>query len=119
MPKKSLPTSRRSPRKNASRSRGLEPATPFARRVYEIVSKIPRGETRTYGEVAKAAGRPGAARAVGTIMSKNRDTKRVPCHRVIRADGTVGEYAFGGSKAKLALLKREGALKDGSKKKKA
>jgi methylated-DNA-[protein]-cysteine S-methyltransferase len=119
MPKKSLLTSKSSPRKNASRLSGSMPVTPFARRVYEIVSKIPRGETRTYGEVAKAAGRPGAARAVGTIMSKNRDTKRVPCHRVIRADGMVGEYAFGGSKAKLALLKREGALKDGSKKKKA
>ncbi len=109
MPKKSSLISKSSLRKNASRSRGLEAATPFARRVYEVVSKIPRGETRTYGEVAKAAGRPGAARAVGTIMSKNRDTKRVPCHRVIRADGTVGEYAFGGSKRKITLLKKEGA----------
>ncbi|MFA5853847.1 MAG: MGMT family protein [Patescibacteria group bacterium] len=85
--------------------------TPFAQKVYAIVAQIPRGETRTYGEVAKAAGRPGAARAVGTIMSKNRDTKRVPCHRVVRSDGNVGGYAFGGSKKKLALLKREGALK--------
>ena len=75
-----------------------------------MVAKIPRGQTRTYGQVAAAAGRPGAARAVGTIMSKNRDTKRVPCHRVIRADGKVGDYAFGGPKKKLALLKREGAL---------
>ncbi len=100
MPKKSLPTSKRS-----------EPNTPFARRVYEVVSKIPRGQTRTYGEVAAEAGRPGAARAVGTIMSRNLDTKRVPCHRVIRADGAVGDYAFGGAKRKRALLEREGALK--------
>lgn len=84
--------------------------TTFAQKVYAIVSRIPRGETRTYGVVAKAAGRPGAARAVGTIMSKNRDTKRVPCHRVVRADGQVGDYAFGGPAKKRALLKREGAL---------
>lgn len=83
---------------------------PFAQKVYAIVSRIPRGETRTYGEVAAAAGRPGAARAVGTIMSKNRDTKRVPCHRVVRADGRVGDYAFGGSAKKRTLLRREGAL---------
>ena len=99
MRKKSSPTSRRS-----------EPDTPFARAVYHVVSKIPRGQTRTYGEVAKAAGRPGAARAVGTIMSRNTDTKRVPCHRVVRADGKVGDYAFGGPAKKLALLKKEGAL---------
>jgi len=99
MPKKSSRTSGRS-----------EPDTPFARAVYRVVSQIPRGETRTYGEVAKAAGRPGAARAVGTIMSRNTDTKNVPCHRVVRADGEVGDYAFGGSAKKLALLKREGAF---------
>lgn len=75
-----------------------------------MVAKIPRGQTRTYGEVAKAAGRPGAARAVGTIMAHNLDTKMVPCHRVVRADGKVGDYAFGGPAKKLALLKREGAL---------
>ena len=85
------------------------PDTPFARRVYAVVARIPRGETRTYGQVAKAAGRSGAARAVGTLMSKNLDTKRVPCHRVVRADGKVGDYAFGGPKRKLALLKKEGA----------
>lgn len=73
------------------------------------MAKIPRGQTRTYGQVAAAAGRPGAARAVGTIMAHNLDTKRVPCHRVVRADGKVGDYAFGGPAKKLALLKREGA----------
>lgn len=88
----------------------MEPDTPFARTVYRVVSQIPRGETRTYGEVAIAAGRPGAARAVGTIMSRNADTKNVPCHRVVRADGKVGDYAFGGPVKKTALLRREGAL---------
>jgi O-6-methylguanine DNA methyltransferase len=97
MPKKSSRTSKRS-----------EPDTPFARTVYRVVSQIPRGQTRTYGEVAKAAGHPGAARAVGTIMSRNTDTKRVPCHRVVRADGKVGDYVFGGPKMKLELLKKEG-----------
>ena len=85
------------------------PDTPFARKVYAVVAKIPRGQVRTYGQVAAAAGRPGAARAVGTLMSLNRDTKKVPCHRVVRADGKVGDYAFGGPKRKLALLKKEGA----------
>jgi len=80
--------------------------TAFAQKVYAIVAKIPRGKTMTYGEVAKRAGRPNAARAVGTIMSKNRDP-RVPCHRVIRNDGGMGGYAFGGPSKKRALLKKE------------
>ncbi len=99
------------PKKFSKTSKFSGSETPFAQKVYAIVAKIPRGQTRTYGEVAAAAGRSGAARAVGTIMSKNRDTKRVPCHRVIRADGKVGEYAFGGPAKKTALLKREGALR--------
>lgn len=83
--------------------------TAFAQKVYAIVAKVPRGKTLTYGEVAKRAGRPKAARAVGTIMSKNRD-HRVPCHRIIRNDGGMGGYAFGGPNKKRALLKKEGAL---------
>lgn len=85
------------------------PDSPFARKVYAAVAKIPRGKTLTYGQVAAAAGHPGAARAVGTLMSLNRNTKRVPCHRVVRADGKVGDYAFGGPARKLELLKKEGA----------
>jgi O-6-methylguanine DNA methyltransferase len=83
--------------------------TPFAEVVYAVVAGIPRGQTRTYGEVAAAAGRPGAARVVGTIMSRNRHP-HVPCHRVIRSDGTIGGYAFGGPSKKRELLEREGAL---------
>ena len=71
---------------------------------------IPKGETRTYGEVAAAVGHPGAARAVGTVMKHNFDTS-VPCHRVVRADGRVGGYNRGGEKRKQALLRREGAWK--------
>lgn len=81
----------------------------FGDLVREAVRQIPKGETRTYGEVAKAIGRPGAARAVGTVMKHNFDPT-VPCHRVVRADGKVGEYNRGGEAKKRVLLKAEGAL---------
>ena len=79
----------------------------FAERVRDAVRQIPRGETKSYGEVAKAIGYLGAARAVGTVMKNNYD-KTVPCHRVIRADGTLGSYNRGGTEKKRALLKAEG-----------
>lgn len=79
----------------------------FAESVREAVRQIPKGETRTYGEVAAAIGHPGAARAVGTIMRDNYDPT-VPCHRVIRADGKIGEYNRGGPEKKRALLRAEG-----------
>lgn len=82
----------------------------FAERVRDVVRKIPKGKTMSYAQVAQRAGSPGAFRAVGTIMKHNFDIT-VPCHRVIRADGSVGEYNRGGSAAKLKLLKREGAFK--------
>jgi len=81
--------------------------TAFSDKVKKIVSRIPKGTVLTYGEVAKKAGKPGAARAVGTIMKGNYDPK-VPCHRVIRSDGKIGEYNRGGPKAKVALLRKEG-----------
>jgi methylated-DNA-[protein]-cysteine S-methyltransferase len=81
----------------------------FAERALEVVRNIPKGETLTYGEVAHAAGRPGASRAVGTAMKNNYDPT-VPCHRVIRSDGSLGDYNRGGMKAKERLLKQEGAL---------
>lgn len=80
----------------------------FTQKVYAVVAKIPRGSVMTYGEVARRAGRSGAARAVGNIMHHNPDTKRVPCHRVVRADGTPGGYARGTAK-KIAILRYEGA----------
>lgn len=81
----------------------------FANRVREAVRQIPKGETRSYGKVATAIGHPGAARAVGTVMKNNFD-KSVPCHRVIRADGSPGDYNRGGEGVKLKLLAQEGAL---------
>ena len=79
----------------------------FADRVRDAVKQIPRGETRSYGEVARAIGHPGAARAVGTVMKNNYDPT-VPCHRVVRSDGTLGDYNRGGVAKKRALLKKEG-----------
>lgn len=83
--------------------------TTFADLVRDAVRQIPKGETRTYGEVAAAIGRPGAARAVGTVMKGNYDPT-VPCHRVVRSDGKVGAYNRGGSREKERLLRAEGAL---------
>jgi O-6-methylguanine DNA methyltransferase len=81
----------------------------FSEKVQDIVSAIPKGKTMTYKEVAKRAGSPGAARAVGTLMKANFDPK-IPCHRVIRSDGKIGDYNRGGPSAKRALLEKEGAL---------
>lgn len=81
----------------------------FTERVREIVSKIPKGKTLTYKEVAKKAGNANASRAVGNIMKANFDPK-IPCHRVIRSDGGMGGYNRGGAKKKMELLKKEKAL---------
>lgn len=77
----------------------------FKTRVFDIVLKIPKGETLTYGEVAKLAGSPMAYRAVGNILNKNYDPK-IPCHRVVRSDGSIGGYNKG-SEAKKSLLRKE------------
>jgi methylated-DNA-[protein]-cysteine S-methyltransferase len=83
----------------------------FADRVREIVRGIPQGSVASYGEVARAAGKPRAARAVGGIMARNDDVT-VPCHRVIRGDGKIGAYnglrGKVGPEGKLALLSSEG-----------
>jgi len=79
---------------------------PFIKKVYEVVRKIPRGETMGYKEVARRAGRPNAWRAVGNILNKNRDPN-IPCHRVIHSDGTIGGYNRG-VKEKIKRVKKEG-----------
>ncbi len=78
----------------------------FTTKVLAVVRKIPKGKTLSYGEVAKLAGSKGAARAVGSIMAKN-FRSNVPCHRVIKADGTPGNYNRGGSKVKASILHQE------------
>lgn len=80
----------------------------FKQSVLNIVKQIPAGKTMTYGQVAAMAGRPGASRAVGMIMSQNLNSE-VPCHRVIRADGKLGGYNRGGIEQKAKLLKQEKA----------
>ena len=86
--------------------------TPFQRKVYEALLKIPKGQVRTYAQVARMIGRPNAARAVGQALKRNRWAPRIPCHRVVASDGTLGGYsASGGLAAKRRLLHREGAPK--------
>lgn len=82
----------------------------FKEKVLAVVGAIPAGKVMTYGQVAKLAGSPGAARAVGSIMKANFNPK-IPCHRVIKSDGSVGEYNRGGSAEKLKKLRAEGAIK--------
>ena len=84
-------------------------STSFSDKVRAVVARIPIGATMTYAEVAKKAGRAKAARAVGTVMRTNFDPK-IPCHRVLRSDGSLGSYNRGGEKKKRALLRAEGAL---------
>ena len=86
-------------------------ATPFQRKVYEAVLKIPKGQVRTYAQIARAIGKPNAARAVGQALRRNRWAPKIPCHRTIASDGSLGGYsAPGGQAAKRRLLRREGAL---------
>ena len=81
----------------------------FSHNVIETVKSIPKGKTMTYAQVAQKAGSPKAARAVGSIMAKNQD-KTVPCHRVIRSDGSIGPYNGLQGPSKQKLLEAEGAL---------
>ncbi len=93
----------------------------FTEKVIDIVSQIPKGKVMTYGQVAEKAGNKKASRAVGTIM-KNNKTPYIPCHRVVRSDGSIGEYnginrdklsnkeIQDMSAAKMQLLKEEGVI---------
>ena len=81
----------------------------FEERVLAVVSRIPKGQVMSYMEVASCAGSPRAYRVVGTFMMKN-NTPSVPCHRVIKSDGSVGGYNRGGVQVKKRLLKNEGVV---------
>lgn len=81
----------------------------FREKVMAIVKKIPKGGSMTYKEVATKAGNSKAARAVGAIMRTNYDPE-IPCHRVVRSDGSLGSYNRGGTLKKREILRREGAL---------
>ena len=85
----------------------LSGTTPFQERVLRVVKGIPSGQVRPYAWVAREAGSPKASRAVGTIMANNPVPLLIPCHRVIKNDGTTGSYAFGAGE-KVGLLEGEG-----------
>lgn len=88
----------------------MEPrGTEFQRRVWAALREIPYGETRSYGDIARAIGRPQAVRAVGAANGKNPLWIAVPCHRVVGSGGQLTGYA-GGLELKKQLLELEGAL---------
>ena len=83
--------------------------TEFQLKVWSYLRKIPRGTVKTYSQVAKDIGKPLAVRAVANAIGKNPYAPKIPCHRVIRSDGSLGGYSGkGGIKTKRFLLKKEG-----------
>jgi len=90
----------------------LRSVTEFERAVLLKTREIPRGEVRTYGWIAAQIGHPAAVRAVGSALRKNPVPVLIPCHRVVRSDGHIGDYALGGSDNKRAILAAEGVRAD-------
>ena len=85
--------------------------TAFQMDVLLACSRIPKGSTRTYKQLARMAGHPNAYRAVGSVMRINPMAPAIPCHRVVRSDGTLGNYsARGGTRKKREMLKAERAI---------
>ena len=83
--------------------------TDFQIKVWKFLKKIKKGEVKTYKEVAIAIKRPKAARAVANACAKNPYAPKIPCHRVIRSDGTLGGFSSpGGTKTKKKMLRNEG-----------
>lgn len=87
----------------------MDSTSDFTSSVKNVVRAIPKGKVMSYKAVAIAAGRPRAARAVARIMANNYD-RTIPCHRVIRSDGSLGGYNRGGETAKRAILQLEQAI---------
>ena len=86
----------------------------FCQKIYALALKIPKGKVATYGQLAKLAGEPGAARAVGACLRINPDAPRIPCHRVVGADGSLTGYsAAGGLTKKKTMLLAEGVVLSG------
>tara|TARA_B100002052_G_scaffold245983_1_gene231927 strand:- start:295 stop:570 length:276 start_codon:yes stop_codon:yes gene_type:complete len=85
--------------------------TKFQIKVWNYLKTIPKGQIRTYLDVAKAINMPKASRAVANAIGKNPYAPKIPCHRVIRSDGLLGGYSGpGGKKTKRKLLKSEGII---------
>ena len=89
-------------------------SSPFNFVVLNACSQIPKGKVCTYREIARALGKPRAARAVGNALNKSPGMPYVPCHRVVKSSGHIGGYAMG-YKRKIALLKKEGLKLRGKK----
>ena len=83
--------------------------TAFQQAVWQELRRIPPGETRSYAQIAAAVGKPDAVRATGSANGANNVAVLIPCHRVIRTDGTMGGYAYG-LERKIELLRREGVV---------
>jgi len=82
--------------------------TEFQKKVYSLCRKVPKGRVTTYGRIAKAVGKTGLlSRAVGSALNKNPFAPEVPCHRVVKSDGSIGGFASGSEK-KIDLLRKEG-----------
>ena len=82
--------------------------TEFQKAVWQEISKIPLGETRTYKDISNAIGKPNSSRAVANACGQNPFPIIIPCHRVVRSDGKIGGYSgVGGKKKKAMLLKLE------------
>tara|TARA_Y100000748_G_scaffold272674_1_gene246730 strand:- start:243 stop:518 length:276 start_codon:yes stop_codon:yes gene_type:complete len=85
--------------------------TKFQIKVWNYLKTIPKGQLRTYAEVAKAINKPKSVRAVANAIGKNPYAPKIPCHRVVRSDGSLGGYSGkGGINTKRKLLKSEGIL---------
>ena len=89
----------------------IHKGTKFQLKVWKYLKSIPKGELRTYSQVAIAIKKPKAVRAVSNAIGKNPYAPKIPCHRVIRSDGSLGGYSGkGGINTKRKLLKLEGIL---------
>lgn len=87
----------------------MQTGSEFQQKVWNAMSEIPYGKTISYKQLAEKSGNPAAIRAAGTICGLNRLILLVPCHRVLKSDGTIGNYLYG-SAIKESLLQREGAI---------
>jgi O-6-methylguanine DNA methyltransferase len=90
----------------------LRSVTPFQAEVLGVTATIPKGEVRSYAWLANEVHRPMATRATGSVMARNPVPLIIPCHRVVRSDGHVGNYSLGGPHNKYELLEHEGAPPD-------
>ena len=97
----------------AKRSKLISGFSDFEKSVYSLVMKIPRGETRSYKWVAQRIGRSYSYRAVGNALHKNPHPGLIPCHRVIREDGSIGGFSSGPGKKKMLLAKERAIKKKG------